>query len=128
LAAPTVEKLARVLHAHLEAGSDRSVVPLQEGGTQPPLFLIAGVGGHVFTFHKFARLLGGDQPVYGVKAIGVDGKRKPLDCMEAIAAEYVKEITAVCPQGPYLLGGYSVGAVVALELALQLTARGHAVP
>src|SRR5581483_1594710 len=58
----------------------------------------------------------------------VDGKRKPLDRMEEIAAAYVEELTALRPQGPFLVGGYSVGAVVALELALQLTARGHEVP
>lgn len=126
--APTVEKLARLVQHQLEAGSDRAVVPLQEGGSRPPLFLIAGVGGHVFTFHKFARLLGADQPVYGVKAIGVDGKRRPPDRMEEIAAAYAAEILEVCPQGPYVLGGYSVGAVVALELALQLRARGREVP
>jgi thioesterase domain-containing protein len=126
--APTIEKLAEVLERNLESGTDSSIVPLQEGGTRPPLFMIAGVGGHVFTFHKFARLIGGDQPVYGVKAIGVDGAREPPDSFEAIAAEYVKEITALRPQGPYILSGYSLGAVVAYELALQLRARGYKVP
>ena len=43
-------------------------------------------GGHVFAFHKFARLLGHDQPVFGVKAIGVDGSRKPPETVEEIAA------------------------------------------
>jgi thioesterase domain-containing protein len=86
------------------------------------------VGGHVFTFHKFARLIGAEQPVYGVKAIGVDGARQPPDSFEAIAAEYVQEITALRPQGPYLLSGYSLGAVVAYELAVQLRALGHQVP
>src|SRR5262249_41797093 len=109
---------------NLEAGSDSSLVPLHEEGTYPPLFMIAGVGGHVFTFHKFARLLGAEQPVYGVKAVGVEGTQKALDRIEDLAAHYVKEITALRPAGPYMLAGYSVGAVVALELALQLEARG----
>jgi thioesterase domain-containing protein len=125
--APTVEKLAAVLQQQLEAGTDGSLVPFREKGDRPPLFLIAGVGGHVFTFHKFARLLGDDQPVYGVKAIGVDGQCATPRRLEEIAAQYVQEILAVRPEGPYVLGGYSVGAVIALELALQLRAAGHTV-
>src|SRR5205085_2963988 len=125
--APTVERLAAVLQRRLEAGTGRSIVPLQEEGSAPPLFLIAGVGGHVFTFHKFARLLGADQPTYGVKAIGVDGSEAPPDRVEAIAARYVREITELRPHGPYLLGGYSIGAYAALETALQLRALGHEV-
>jgi amino acid adenylation domain-containing protein len=127
LTAPTVEQLAGILKRQLEAGTDTSIVPLNEKGNRPPLFMIAGVGGHVFTFHKFARLLGPDQPVYGVKAIGVEGERSPYDRMEDIAAHYAREILAVRPKGPYVLAGYSIGAIVAFELALHLTELGHQV-
>ncbi|MCE9567896.1 MAG: amino acid adenylation domain-containing protein [Planctomycetes bacterium] len=126
--ANTVEKLATLIQHGLEAGSEHSLVPLHTEGTQPPLFMIAGVGGHVFTFQKFAKLLGADYPVYGLKAIGVDGNRPPLESFEEIAAEYVREITAARPQGPYVVSGYSVGAHVALEVAFQLEALGHTVP
>jgi amino acid adenylation domain-containing protein len=128
LNAPTVEKLANVIKHKLEAGSPRAVVPLQEEGDYPPLFLIAGIGGHVFTYHKFARLLGKRQPTYGIKAIGIDGSVKPPDRIEEIAAHYVREIVELRPKGPYLIGGYSVGALVAYELALQLRRRGAEVP
>lgn len=125
--APTVEKLAAVLMRNLEAGAGSCIVPLHEEGTNPPLFMIAGVGGHVFAFHKFARLLGDDQPTYGVKAIGVEGTEEPPDRIDDIAARYLQEITALRPDGPYMLSGYSVGATVAFELALQLQAQGKKV-
>jgi amino acid adenylation domain-containing protein len=125
--APTVEKLAAVLTYQLEAATSSSIVPLHEEGSKPPLFMIAGVGGHVFTFHKFARLLGEDQPVYGVKAIGVDGTTIPPDTIEGMAAHYVKEIMELRPHGPYLLSGFSIGAIVAYEVAVQLRALGHEV-
>src|SRR5205823_4329561 len=115
--APTVEKLAAVLQRKLEAGSDRCLVPLHGAGPGAPVFLLAGVGGHVFTFQKFARLLGDDRPVYGVKAIGVDGSRAPPERIEAMAAEYKREILALGRPGPYVLCGYSIGALTALELA-----------
>jgi thioesterase domain-containing protein len=126
--APTVEKLAELLERSLEGASETSLVPLHTGGTWPPVFMIAGVGGHVFAFQKFAKLLGPNSNVYGVKAIGIDGKREPPDVMEEIAAEYVKEITALPDTGPYVLAGYSIGAQVALEVALQLRSAGRAVP
>jgi amino acid adenylation domain-containing protein len=126
--ATTVEKLAVLIQHRLESSSTAALVPLQVGGSRPPLFIIAGIGGHVFTLHKFARILGPDYTVYGLKAIGVDGDRPPPESFEEIAAEYVREITAACPRGPYLLSGYSIGAHVAVEVALQLQALGHEVP
>jgi amino acid adenylation domain-containing protein len=126
--ADTVEKMASLIERRLEAENESVLVPLQTGGSRPPLFMIAGIGGHVFTFHKFARLLGAEYPVYGLKAVGVDGRRRPPESFEEIAAEYVREITAACPRGPYLLSGYSIGAFAAVEVALQLQALGHEVP
>ena len=124
---PTVRSLADALNARLELGKG-SMVPLQTGGKLPPLILIAGVGGHVFAFHKFARELGSDFPVYGMKAIGINGDEPPLERFEEIAARYVKEILAERPDGPYVLGGYSVGGRIAMEVALQLQALGKQVP
>jgi thioesterase domain-containing protein len=91
------------------------------------VFLIAGVGGHVFAFHRFGRLLGPDQPAYGVNAIGVTGAARCPDRFEEIAARYAEEIAAERPDGTVVLGGYSIGALVAFELALQLQAAGRAV-
>jgi amino acid adenylation domain-containing protein len=122
-AAPTVRDLAAVIQSKLELGGG-SLVALNEEGIHPPTFLIAGAGGHVFTFHKFARLLGQDFPVYGMKAIGVDGSEPPPDRVEVIAARYLDEILKVRPKGPYVLAGYSVGGLMAFELALQMQRRG----
>jgi amino acid adenylation domain-containing protein len=127
-AAPTVAKMAAVIRHSLEGGSGSCLVPLQEGGARPPLFLVAGVGGHVFTYHKFARLLGTGQPVYGVKAVGADGRQAPLDRVEDIAAHYVREINALRPGGPVIPGGYSIGGVIAFETAVQLAGQGREVP
>ena len=125
--APTVEKLAAVLKKKLDVATAGSLVPVREGGGRPPVFLFAGVGGHVFTFYRFGRLLGPDQPAYGVKAIGVDGSAESPGSFEEIAARYAAEIAAARPDGPVVLGGYSIGALVAFELALQLQAAGRPV-
>ncbi len=122
---PTVEALAAAVQRRMEAGEERCLVPLREEGAEPPVFLIAGVGGHVFTFHKFVRLLGEDRPAYGIKAIGADGSEEPPDRVEAIAARYVEEIEDERPRGLLVLGGYSAGALIAYEVAVQLQARGR---
>ena len=119
-AAPTVETLAAVLQRKLEAGTAGSLVPLREEGSRPPVFLIAGIGGHVFTFHKFGRLLGPDQPAYGVKAIGVDGAARTPDRIEDIAARYAEEITAERPDGPIVLGGYSIGGASGVRVGFAV--------
>jgi amino acid adenylation domain-containing protein len=124
--APTVRELAALIQQKLEVGKG-SLVPLNTEGNLPPIFLIAGAGGHVFTFHKFSRLLGSDFPAYGVKAIGVDGSEPPLDRVEEIAGRYVEEIVAARPKGPYILAGYSVGGLMAFEAARMLQKRGHEV-
>jgi len=124
---PTVRGLATLIQRKLELGRG-CLVPLQKGGHKPPLYLIAGAGGHVFAFHQFARLLGIDQPAYGLKAVGVDGSEPPLESMKAIATRYRDEILAERPDGPFIIGGYSIGAIIAFELALQLRAIGKEVP
>ena len=123
---PTVRGIADIIQRKLEL-SGGVIVPLLTNGSKPPLFLIAGAGGHVFAFHKFARLLGPDYPAYGMKAIGLNGVESPLDRIEKIAERYVKEIVAERPDGPYIVGGYSVGGRIALEVGLQLQALGKQV-
>jgi thioesterase domain-containing protein/acyl carrier protein len=126
-AAPTVEQLAAILQKKLVAGTAGNLVPVRREGIRPPVFLIAGVGGHVFAFHRFGRLLGPDQPAYGVNAIGVSGAARCPERFEEIAARYAEEIAAERPDGPVVLGGYSIGALVAFELAVQLQAAGRPV-
>jgi amino acid adenylation domain-containing protein len=127
LTAPTVQALVSLMERRPQESTPSSIIPLHSGGDRPPLFLAAGIGGHVFTFREFAHLLGDDQPVYGLEAIGVDGSQVPPDRMEDIAAHYVREITTLYPHGPYLLGGYSLGAVTAFAVAQHLTDLGRRV-
>ena len=127
LASPTIRDLATRIQTSLELGGN-VLVPFQTEGPHVPMVLIAGAGGHVFTYHKFARLLGNDYPTYGMKAVGADGSEEPADRIEDIAARYLKELTAARPDGPFVVSGYSSGALVALEMAIQLQRAGYEVP
>jgi amino acid adenylation domain-containing protein len=91
---------------------------------QAPFFCVHAVGGAVFSYTELAKALG--RPFYGIQAPGLDGGAAPAD-LASQAAGYVAAVRAVQPRGPYLLGGWSVGGVIAYEMARQLRESGEEV-
>ena len=69
-------------------------------------------------YQGLARLLGPDQPFYALQAYGTDGVARPLPSIEEMASAYLREVRHVQAHGPYLLGGYSGGGLVACALGL----------
>ncbi|MGE0684114.1 MAG: thioesterase domain-containing protein [Candidatus Binatia bacterium] len=104
-----------------------SLVPLQPAGNQRPFFAVPGHNGDVFCFVPLARHLTADQPIYGLQPPGVDGQQPPLMRVEDLAAHFVKDIRLFQPEGPYRIGGYCLGGVIAFEIAQQLHAQGQQV-
>jgi amino acid adenylation domain-containing protein len=123
----TVEALAAALRHETEPLAQSSLVALQPGGSATPFFCVHPVGGNVFCYVELARHLGPEQPFYALQALGLDGSQQPLSRVEEMAAHYLETIRGVQPQGPYLLGGWSVGGLIAFEMARQLQARGQEV-
>jgi thioesterase domain-containing protein len=85
------------------------------------------VGGNVLVFARLSKLLGDDQPFYGLQAQGLDGHAKPFVRIEDMARYYIEEIRSVQPHGPYHIGGTCTGGLVAYEMAQQLMAVGERV-
>lgn len=125
--APTIEKLAEILDRNDWAQQWSCLVPIQPRGSRPPFFCVHGVGGNVVGFRELARLLSPDYPFYGFQAQGLDGQRPPFADVESMAAHYIREMRSVQSEGPFLLGGYSFGGLVAYEMARQLYAGGEQV-
>ena len=127
--APTIEQLAALLSTPEPATQVHwgSLVPLRETGDRAPLFLVHGGGGNVLNFRDLAEALEPGQPMYALQAEGLDHEDLPQDRVEDTAAKYVAEVQAVQPHGPYYLGGYSYGGMIAWEMARQLRAAGEAV-
>jgi acyl transferase domain-containing protein/thioesterase domain-containing protein len=103
------------------------LVPIQPHGTKRPFFVLPGVGGNVLGYHALTESLPSDQPVIAMQSLGVDGSHQPLLSMQEIAAHFIVELRSVQPAGPYLLGGFSFGGIVGLEMAQQLLAAGERV-
>jgi amino acid adenylation domain-containing protein len=125
--APTVRLLTDVLREAGWSAPWSSLVPLQSGGNRRPFFCIHAAGGNVLEYHELARLLGPDQPFYGLQAQGLDGNKPPHTTIREMATHYIKEIREVQPEGPYLIGGRSSGGTIAFEMASQLMAAGEEV-
>ncbi len=123
--APCIGEMARRL-ARPDSGSSH-LVAIQPAGSRRPFFCMHDEFGDVIAYRVLARLLGPDQPVFGLRARGLDGKEVPFDRVEDMAALYVAEIRKMQPTGPYRLGGNCFGGVVAFEVAQQLKAAGEKV-
>jgi amino acid adenylation domain-containing protein len=123
--APTVAQLAAILRRENWTPSWQSLVPIRASGSKSPLFLVHGAEGNVLLYHSVTQYLDPDQPVYGLQSRGLSGTGPFHTSIPQMAAEYIKEIMAVQPRGPYLLGGYCMGGSIAFEMARQLTAMGE---
>jgi amino acid adenylation domain-containing protein len=125
--APTVQTLAALLRKSENQQGLTSLVTIQPGGSKTPFFCVHGGAGTVLLFNSLARHLAPERPVYGLQARGLYGRDLPHDNVEEMAAHYVKEMRVVQAHGPYLLGGWCFGGVVAYEIAQQLRRMGETV-
>lgn len=105
-----------------------TLITIQRGSeAKRPLFLIPGAGGNGLVIARIAQYLSPDQPVYTFLIPGLVGNEMPYTTIEEMAAFYVEALLNHQTEGPYLLGGYSAGGVVAFETARQLKELGHQV-
>jgi thioesterase domain-containing protein/acyl carrier protein len=125
--APTVSALADLLRQAGWRPSWSSLVPIRPQGTRSPLFLVHGAEGNVLLYRQVSQYLEEGHPVYGLQSRGLDGKGILDRTIGEMASRYVKEIIALQPHGPYIVGGYCMGGTVALEMARQLTSMGEQV-
>jgi thioesterase domain-containing protein/acyl carrier protein len=121
--APTIELLSSRLATAGKSGA--ALVPLMEGNSGAPLFLIHHISGDITAYRDLAHYLGAEHTIYGVRVPELDTNEKPLDRIEAMASRYIEQIRALQPKGPYLLGGHSAGAHIAFEMAQQLRGAGE---
>jgi amino acid adenylation domain-containing protein len=103
----------------------RVLVPLQKGGTGPPLFCFAGGGGVAGDFFLLARYLDLDRPVYGLQAHGIEGGGIPDWTASRWAERCVRHIRKIQPHGPYCLAGHSFGGFLAWEAGRLLQDAGE---
>ena len=124
--APTIEALAGILE-NPDSPRIPPLVLLKHGNQEPPIFIAPGLGDTVFDLFHLVERIDCLQPIYGMQARGIDGVDEPQTSVEAMAQFQLEAIKQLQPQGPYFLIGYSLGGLVALEIAQRLSVGGEKV-
>jgi thioesterase domain-containing protein len=101
----------------------RAVVPLQPGGTRPPIFGVPGAGDWGSCYRALSQALGAEQPFYALEPPGLDDTTQALHEVADLADYFAAAIREFHPNGPFLIAGYCTGGAVAFELARRLSAR-----
>ncbi|MFQ5419790.1 MAG: thioesterase domain-containing protein [Anaerolineae bacterium] len=123
----TIAALAQKLRQKRESKAANLLVPIQTKGEKRPLFFIHPSGGSVHWYMLLANYLGEERPFYGIQAQGMNGEQLPHDNLKTMAADYIALIRSTQPDGPFLIGSWSLGVIIAFEIARQLTAAGEEV-
>jgi acyl-CoA synthetase (AMP-forming)/AMP-acid ligase II/thioesterase domain-containing protein/acyl carrier protein len=122
--------LSRAVEAHRAAQAPRGSAPvlvnLQPEGDLTPLIWVHDGVGSVFAAGNLAFYLGSRRPVVAIEPPGMDGTGTPESTVEAMTDSYL-ELLRPLGRGPWILGGHSLGGVVAYELARRLEADGQKV-
>ena len=123
----TIENLASMLRREVNSTTWPCLVELQASGSKPPLFFAHPAGGNVLCYLDLARCLGSDRPFYGFQTPGFYEEQPLYTNLEDMAAHYIKAMRTIQPEGPYFLGGWSLGGHIAYQMAQRLTAQGQKV-
>jgi amino acid adenylation domain-containing protein len=121
---PTIAQQAQLLAQPPQSASP--LVAIQPSGSKLPFFCIHPAGGAIHPYFALARLLGPDQPFYALEQTPHHPHPDDIS-VEQAATHYLELIRTVQPQGPYQIGGWCYGGLVAFELAQQLVQQGESV-
>jgi acetoacetyl-CoA synthetase len=117
---PTIRALAAAI-GQPTARIFPPLIPMNNAGAGRPVFIAPGLGGSVLEFFDLVKQMRSRHPIYGMQAIGSDGAEVAFERIEEMAQCYLSAIQKLQPRGPYLLAGYSLGGLVALEVAQHLS-------
>ncbi len=121
--------LGKIERVEDSSGAANRLVMMQPQGTEPPLVLVHPVGGDVFCYAELARRLRPDRPLHALSSRGLDSDEPPATTIEAMASDYLAILQPLLErESTLVLGGWSMGGVVAFEMARQLSAQGRRVP
>jgi amino acid adenylation domain-containing protein len=124
---PTVERIACLIRdKHDMTKSVLTLVPLQESEKRP-FFCVHPFMGNVFCYIQLARLLKNHCSFYGLQNPLVEKRQMDGLTLSEVVQLYIEEIKRVQPEGPYRLGGWSLGGAIAYKIATVLRNQGNEV-
>ncbi len=131
----TAYSAAAMPHIHSATGEQSTatatyhplLAPLKPHGERPPIFLVHPPGGIVICYRELAEQLSEQQPLLAIRSRGLHGHEALPPTLEAMAADYIEAIKRAQSEGPYTVGGWSLGGIIGYEIAQQLLAAGDEV-
>ncbi|MGI9471021.1 MAG: non-ribosomal peptide synthetase [Rubripirellula sp.] len=111
------------LIATLKDESDVETLP----NPPAPIFMVHPPGGIVVCYRELAQRCADGQAFYAIRSRGLHGEETLPETVQEMAADYIDAIRHVRPHGPYQLGGWSLGGMIAYEITQQLSAAGETV-
>ncbi|EFH85738.1 non-ribosomal peptide synthetase [Ktedonobacter racemifer] len=124
---PTIERLAESIKSDKRSETRTPVVAVQASGTKRPFFFLHGDwNGKAFYSLKLSQALGPERPFYLLEPYIYTGL-DVIPTLEEVATAHIKAMRTLQPEGPYLLGGWCNGALIAYEMARQLQKEGQEV-
>ena len=109
---------------HLWPAECTNLMPINTEGSKTPFILLHGEKMN----YPLSEHLGADFPFYGFFHYGSQGEKIFHKKIETFARDYIDQLQKIVPTGPYYLGGFSFGGLVAFEMAVQLQRLGFEVP
>jgi amino acid adenylation domain-containing protein len=120
---PTIRKLADKFQRQ-EAKKAPLLILIKKGSGLKSFFCVHPIGGQVFCYIHFMKYLTPFVSFYSIRASGLEGQEPLFSSIEEMAQAYIRLIKEVQPSGPYILGGWSFGGVVAAQMAYELLKMG----
>jgi amino acid adenylation domain-containing protein len=100
--------------------NNSTIITLKESGNKTPLFLVHPIGGTVFWYNNIAKYFDKDRPLYGIQDPGIESSDYFFANIEEMANYYYTHIKNIQPKGPYIIGGASFGATIAIEICRHM--------
>lgn len=119
---PTIEAMSQLLESQHIIDDKNPIVTLKTGENLFPIFIVHPISGQVFCYQELSQHLSQTQALYGLQQVE---EAKKAESIEHLAKIYLKAIKNVQSKGPYFLAGWSMGGMIAHEIAYQLECMGE---
>ncbi|MFT3774591.1 MAG: alpha/beta fold hydrolase [Minicystis sp.] len=121
----TIERLSELIDLGQRDRADETLLCLQQGDGGVPFVCVHPAGGGALCYARLARALGEGRPFFGIEARGLSSNAVPREDIPSMAAAYLDAIRHRFGDRPFILGGWSMGGLIAYEMAQQMATSGE---
>ena len=121
----TVKSLSLLLEHRFESHTYTPIIKFNNVSKNSPIIFVHPAGGSSIVYKEFAEYLSLDRPIIGLQARGLEINEVPFSDLIEMIEHYSDSLSSQFPEGVLNFIGYSVGGVIAHELAVNLQNKGR---